>query len=51
MLKILLGDAYMRVQEPEKAVEVYEQVMKSTSRKDVSLARKASVDLKSNNIG
>ncbi|CAB3383131.1 Hypothetical predicted protein [Cloeon dipterum] len=38
--QILLGDAYMRVQEPEKAVEVYEQILKSTSRKDVSLARK-----------
>jgi hypothetical protein len=36
----LLGDAYMRVHEPEKAVEIYEQVMKSTSRKDASLARK-----------
>ncbi|XP_059488844.1 tetratricopeptide repeat protein 21B-like isoform X2 [Neocloeon triangulifer] len=38
--QILLGDAYMRVHEPEKAVEVYEQILKSTSKKDVSLVRK-----------
>ncbi|XP_071943351.1 tetratricopeptide repeat protein 21B-like [Antedon mediterranea] len=36
---LLLGDAYMSIQEPEKAIEVYEQAMKRNPR-DSSLASK-----------
>nr|XP_014349099.1 PREDICTED: tetratricopeptide repeat protein 21A [Latimeria chalumnae] len=36
---LLLGDAYMNVQEPEKAIEVYEQALKKNP-KDATLASK-----------
>ncbi|XP_042302110.1 tetratricopeptide repeat protein 21B isoform X2 [Sceloporus undulatus] len=36
---LLLGDAYMNVQEPEEAIEVYEQALKKNPR-DGALARK-----------
>ncbi|XP_015214562.1 tetratricopeptide repeat protein 21B isoform X1 [Lepisosteus oculatus] len=36
---LLLGDAYMNIQEPEKAIEVYEQALKK-SPKDGALASK-----------
>uniref|UniRef100_A0AAQ4RG08 Tetratricopeptide repeat domain 21B n=1 Tax=Gasterosteus aculeatus aculeatus TaxID=481459 RepID=A0AAQ4RG08_GASAC len=36
---LLLGDAYMNIQEPEKAIEVYEQALKKTP-KDGALASK-----------
>ena len=36
---LLLGDAYMNIQEPEKAIEVYEQAMKRNPR-DSALASK-----------
>ncbi|XP_036378258.1 tetratricopeptide repeat protein 21B [Megalops cyprinoides] len=36
---VLLGDAYMRVEEPEKAIEVYQEALKKTPR-DAALARK-----------
>ncbi|XP_033124188.1 tetratricopeptide repeat protein 21B-like [Anneissia japonica] len=36
---LLLGDAYMSIQEPEKAIEVYEQALKRNPR-DSSLASK-----------
>ncbi|XP_028660000.1 tetratricopeptide repeat protein 21B [Erpetoichthys calabaricus] len=36
---LLLGDAYMKIQEPEKAIEVYEQALKRNA-KDATLASK-----------
>uniref|UniRef100_A0A8D0EDX2 Tetratricopeptide repeat protein 21B n=2 Tax=Salvator merianae TaxID=96440 RepID=A0A8D0EDX2_SALMN len=36
---LLLGDAYMHIQEPEEAIEVYEQALKKNPR-DGALARK-----------
>ncbi|KAG2458122.1 TT21B protein, partial [Polypterus senegalus] len=36
---LLLGDAYMKIQEPEKAIEVYEQALKRNAR-DATLASK-----------
>ncbi|XP_051479134.1 tetratricopeptide repeat protein 21B isoform X2 [Apus apus] len=36
---LLLGDAYMNIQEPDEAIEVYEQAMKKNP-KDPALARK-----------
>ncbi|CAN9497793.1 unnamed protein product [Ophioblennius macclurei] len=36
---LLLGDAYMKIQEPEKAIEVYEQALKKNPR-DGALASK-----------
>ncbi len=36
---LLLGDAYMRVQETEKAIDIYEGALKKNS-KDAALSRK-----------
>ncbi|XP_066572827.1 tetratricopeptide repeat protein 21B [Amia ocellicauda] len=36
---LLLGDAYMKIQEPEKAIEVYEEALKRNKR-DATLASK-----------
>ncbi|XP_035271756.1 tetratricopeptide repeat protein 21B-like [Anguilla anguilla] len=36
---VLLGDAYMKIEEPEKAIDVYQAALKKSSR-DATLARK-----------
>ncbi|XP_059173967.1 tetratricopeptide repeat protein 21B-like [Physella acuta] len=48
---LLLGDAYMSIQEPEKAIEVYESALKSNP-KDAALAKKIGQALvKTHNYG
>ena len=48
---LLLGDAYMSIQEPEKAIEVYEAALKKNPR-DSSLATKIGQALvKTHNYG
>ena len=48
---LLLGDAYMSIQEPEKAIEVYEAALKKNPR-DAALASKIGQALvKTHNYG
>uniref|UniRef100_S4RS46 Tetratricopeptide repeat domain 21B n=1 Tax=Petromyzon marinus TaxID=7757 RepID=S4RS46_PETMA len=48
---ILLGDAYMNIQEPEKAIDVYEQAMKKNPRDGILASKIGQALVRTHNYG
>lgn len=48
---LLLGDAYMNIQEPERAIDVYEQALKKNPRDSVLAKKIGQALVKTHNYG